>query len=167
MKRLQFKNRNSKDNHIFLLIFDQLEELFTYPYGEFRDLLRELRDLVSSNLPDNIRRSIEKMEKEKPDLLSNEELAVVYKSIPLRFLFAVRSDKLSLVIRLRASIENILQNPIELRPLDDKQAFEAIKKPAEEKNGEFINEPFEIEDEAVRFICDFLAKLPKSDGELL
>ncbi|HYJ37759.1 MAG TPA: hypothetical protein VEV87_04050, partial [Chitinophagaceae bacterium] len=158
-KRLQFRNRKSKDAHIFLLIFDQLEELFTYPYEQFRDLLKELKDLISANLPDDIRQCIEKMERQNPDLLTDEEVAILYKTIPIKFLFAVRSDKLSLAIRLRASIESILQNPIELRPLSAEQAYEAIKKPALETDGDFITEPFEIEDEAVKSICTFLSNL--------
>src|SRR4030095_5048777 len=90
---------------------------------------------------------------------------ILYKPVPIKFLFAVRSDKLSLLIRLRGSVETILQNPIELRPLSTDQAYKAIKVPASEIKGDFLTDPFEIEDDAVKEICFFLANQPKSDPE--
>ena len=164
-KQLQFEAVQKKENTIFLLVFDQLEELFTYPYDQFREMIHELKNLISTNLPDDVRNTIDQLEQKNPDLLTDEETSILYKPVPIKFLFAVRSDKLSLLIRLRGSVETILQNPIELRPLSTDQAYKAIKVPASEINGDFLTDPFEIEDDAVKEICFFLANQPKSDPE--
>jgi tetratricopeptide (TPR) repeat protein len=155
LKCFQFQSHLQNKKKIFLLIFDQLEELFTFPFDQFKELQREINEISSSNLPDTIRNIVEETERKDGNLISDVESEVLYSSIPVKFLFSIRSDKLSLVIRLKEAVGNILQNPYELLPLSMEQAKRAIREPAL-RLGDFLTTPFTINDQAVEVICKFL-----------
>jgi tetratricopeptide (TPR) repeat protein len=159
LKQLQFQSFK-KSNRIFLLIFDQLEELFTYPFQQFKDLLKEFKQIMINNLPDAVREAIEDVDKTED--VKSAHLRIAYNPIPVKLLLAIRSDKLNLLNRLREAIPNIFQNPVELRPLSREQATKAIKEPSGKK-GDFITDAFEIEDETVAAICDFLESQQSTD----
>jgi tetratricopeptide (TPR) repeat protein len=164
-KQLQYQSLLSKKNTIYLFFFDQLEELFSYPAEEFRELVTGFSQLLSPNPPEAVREAIsEYMEKNSASLPSAEQKALDT-PVPVKFLFAIRSDKISQLFRLLDAIPSILQNPYELRPLSRDQAREAIIKPTELK-GDF-EKNFSFDSEAVDAICQYLEERPYSDPEML
>lgn len=167
LKEIQFQN-DEKTNPLFLLIFDQLEELFTYPFEQFKELLKEFKEIMTNNLPDEVREAVEDREPGDHPIPKNE-LRALYNPLPVKLLLAIRSDKLNLLNRLRDAIPTIYQNPVELRPLSHEQAAKAIKEPASQKTNagtdEFVfkTDPFEIEADTVEVICNFLESQPNTD----
>ncbi len=165
LKQLQYLDLLNQKKRVYLTLIDQLEELFTYPAEEFRTLLTELEQVLSPNPPDRVREGIYEAECKDENILSDKEQRVLEAPIPVKFLFAIRSDKLSLLIRLRDAICNIFQNLYELRPLSRQQAMDAITKPTELKNG-FSAPPFRFHEEAVQAIVDYLDQRRNADPEL-
>ncbi len=103
LKQLQFETHD-KPNQIFLLIFDQLEELFTYPFAQFKELLNEFKEIMTNNLPDAVREAIEDIEPGEECAFTGAELRIAYNALPVKLLLAIRSDKLNLLNRLREAI---------------------------------------------------------------
>lgn len=132
LKNLQFQ----KPGHTFLLVFDQFEELFSYPADQVEEFKTQLFELINNYIPEE---DIEITEE-------NEEL--IYTDIPVKFVYAIRSDRLSLLNRLSDKISNIQQNFYELTALTEKQAREAIINPAQ-KEGDFTTPPFAYEEDAL------------------
>lgn len=158
LKNIQIAEGLEKD---FVLIFDQFEELFTYPAREIKRLKEALVDVLNSALPQDLRNKLkDKMQSGEADILSKEEMAALYKPMVVKVVFSIRSDKMSLLNRLRDYIPNILQRVYELRPLTREQAEDAILSPAELGNdlADFYSPRFDYEDEALDQILDFLTK---------
>ncbi len=131
-KSLQYNAVINKTQDTYLMIIDQVEELFTYPVTQLTQMIRELADLRSQILPDDARCAIESYERENNGMLSpiQKDLGlintVLYSPIPIKFIYSIRSDKLYLMGRLRKAIPSILQNTFELYPFSRDQAVEAI-----------------------------------------
>ncbi|MGN6618233.1 MAG: tetratricopeptide repeat protein [Ilyomonas sp.] len=139
---------------VFFLFFDQVEEIFTYPVLQIREFLFALSDLLSQNIPDEVNEALDDLRYTnfKP---AEEELKTLYASLPIKFLFAIRSDKLNLITRLNKAIPSILQNMYELMPLSKRQAVDAITLPAKSE-GSFATPSFTYDEQALKYITDFL-----------
>ena len=70
---------------------------------------------------------------------------------------AIRSDRYSLLDRLKPFLPNLLDNTYELQALDRLQAEDAILNPAYEDNG-FASPVFDFDDEAVDHLIGFLSQ---------
>ena len=156
LKQKQYRAQSEKRAETFVLIIDQLEEIFTYPGRQVKDFLYRLSDLLSSNIPDHIREALGSIRKQGSSMVSEQELSVLYSTLPVKFIFAIRSDRLNLVTRLKKVMPNILQNTYELLPLSKKGAEDAIRKPAEKADEKFVSQPFVFTDEAILHITGFL-----------
>jgi WD40 repeat protein len=77
--------------------------------------------------------------------------AVNREDVPAHFLIALRSDSLSKLDRFRTRIPNLMANTLELRPLTQEAARQAIRKPLDVYNTRFASEatPVTIEDQVV------------------
>ncbi|MEM6765571.1 MAG: hypothetical protein AAF655_11610 [Bacteroidota bacterium] len=144
----------------YVLVFDQFEELYTYPEELVDEFQKQLADLYYGVIPPDFRKNL------KRELHINDGLREVYdfqmenqieQKLEVKLLFAIRSDRLSLMDRFKTCIPEILNSSYELRALDIKQAQKAIKEPAL-KEGEFLSKPFTYTEEAVRTILDFLTE---------
>lgn len=161
LKQWQYDAFLQKKKIIFLFIFDQLEELFTYPMDQFEELEKEVKELQSPHIPDVIRYQIESLP-DRRRWISTAEAEILTIPVPVKFLFAIRSDKLSLLIRLKDALPNVLGNLYELRPMNEEQAKKAIGEPSS-KAGDFATAPFNFDDEAIDYIIDYLENLPGND----
>ena len=140
-----------------LLILDQFEELFTYPAEAIHDFARQLSELLYTTIPDPYRRGLEKILKESPDSVAASELQRLHQPFDLRVIMAIRSDRYSLLDRLKPFLPNLLDSTYELQPLNRRQAEDAILNPAYERNG-FMSPIFDFDDDAVDHLINFLAQ---------
>jgi hypothetical protein len=140
----------------FLLVFDQFEELFTYPEG-IADFAEALADLLYSRVPKSFQRALRLATRNNSDLLTPEQLEFLERPTNLKVLMSIRSDRMSLLDSLSSQIPSILLNCYELKPLSRAQAEDAITSPAQ-KVGEFQSSPFTYQPEALEKILDYLTR---------
>ena len=141
----------------FLLVFDQFEELFTYPQSAIDQFTQQLSELLYSDIPASYRAKLESGMARDANFVTRPELKQLHQQLDIRILFAIRSDRLSLLNKLKLYLPEVLENCYELQPLNKQQAEDAILSPAYEK-GNFRTPQFDYEDEAVEHLLDFLSK---------
>lgn len=153
-----FKQRQSAEHSRFLLIFDQFEELDTYPLEQQNAFKKQLAELLYVAIPQHIRDSAEDCTDEEYDLLVARMEA--------KAVFAIRSDQLSLLDQLKDALPAILRIRYELRPLQREQARMAIVQPAALDSGDgppFSTESFAYTPEAVDTVIDNLMEGQKKN----
>ena len=96
LKKLQL----SKSTKIFLFVFDQFEELFSYPKTEIIQFKNQLHDLINNKIPETYSNLIETKIETEPDFFDNESFKILHKSPDIKNVFAIRSDRLSLLNQL-------------------------------------------------------------------
>ncbi|MCO6479100.1 MAG: hypothetical protein J5I94_20865 [Phaeodactylibacter sp.] len=116
------KRRQNINPQRILLIFDQFEEFFSYPLAQQTIFLQELRELLYTKIPQSIRNTGESISDENYEFLSQQ--------LDVRALFSIRSDRLSLLDRLKQILPAILDNRYELKTLTPANARLAITEPA-------------------------------------
>ncbi len=151
----QVKSRQLSDPGFdnFILIFDQFEELFTYPQEQILRFKKELGELIYTQIPQRYRDAVEKNISE----LSDEVLEALHRPMNGQVLLAIRSDRLHLLDRLSDYLPTILSHCYELGPMDATQASRAIEQPARAQ-GDFASHPFYYEKTALDAILDFLTQ---------
>lgn len=132
------KNRQLNGAGRPLLVFDQFEELFTYPEADIQAFRQELVELLHTELPLRYRRLLNAT---KAPQLSEEEEDGLEKPLDARIVFSIRSDRMHLLHQLADTLPNILRNLYELRALRPEDARIAITAPAQ-KTGEFCTPAF-------------------------
>jgi hypothetical protein len=141
----------------FLLIFDQFEELFSYPEDQLFSFKKQMADLFYTNVPQNFRKVLQIKEKKTPDLLSESELVLLNQGIPVRSLMSIREDRYSQMNLLADYLPDAMHNRYALDPLDREQARQAIIAPAS-MEGDFASEKFAYTPTALDKILGFLTK---------
>ncbi len=126
-----------------ILVFDQFEEFFEHAPAERQRFIIEIADLVNNRLPQRVYSAAEN----KPDW---------HTPIPVKVIFAIRSDRVSLLHDLGSDIPAILQNRFELRPLGRDAARDAIVQPAAIARREMATAPFSYVPAALNQILDAL-----------
>lgn len=139
-----------------LLVFDQFEELFTYPEG-LTDFAEALADLLYSRMPKSFQRALRLATRNNPALLTPEESEFLQRPVNLKILMSIRSDRLSMLDSLSTQIPSILLNCYELKALSREQAEAAIISPAQ-KAGEFQSPCFTYQPEALKKILNYLTR---------
>lgn len=151
------KNRQiNNGGHRLVLLFDQFEELFQYPEQEVQTFSRQLRELLTTAIPQRVR---DKVNEQTDDFLTEDEEDALYEALDIKVVFGIRSDRMHLLNKLARSLPQILANNYELQPLAPEDAKEAIVLPAR-KEGDFATPPFEYSEGSLAQILDFL-----QDGE--
>lgn len=114
-----------------LLIFDQFEELFTYPDEAVQTFGRQLAELLQAGVPQRVRKMAELFLRAQPELLSDIEEAALEQRLDIRIVCAIRSDRMSQLDGIKAQVPQILANRYELQALNSAEAAEAIEQPAQ------------------------------------
>lgn len=148
------KNRQWQGKGKPLLIFDQFEELFSYPEAEQTEFKKGLSELLYTDLPLRFRRKLEIIEQEK-GFASDQDEDLLELPLNARVLFAIRSDRLHLLDRVKDFLPGIFQHAYELKALTIEGAKTAITSPAR-ISGNFITPTFEFTDAVVKKLLDFL-----------
>lgn len=142
----------------FTLIFDQFEELFTYPVEEILKFKQALKEILNNQIPQRFREALEQQFNNDNLKLADEELDLLHSNVEVKVLIAIRSDRMSLLNELKDYLPNILRSCYELNALSVDQAEDAILNPALKNNEDFISPPFDYEEEGLKSILKFLTK---------
>jgi hypothetical protein len=163
LKSMQLAQAESTEaelpNFVFL-VFDQFEELFTFPASEVEAFAKGLAEVFYSNIPERYRAKLEKF----PDLLSASELRKLHEPLSLRVINAIRTDRMALMHQLKPFLPGTLDYCYELRPLSIASAEEAVLNPAYDPRT-FVTPRFDYEDDAIDALLEFLSSGKKQDIE--
>jgi energy-coupling factor transporter ATP-binding protein EcfA2 len=159
-KNLQLQN---KDKTI-LLVFDQFEELFLFEEAQTNQFSKLLSVLLFGEMPQKLQDKIYEQLDEDENYFNQKELDAFFEKIDIKVVFSIRSDKMSLLNRLRTNIPQILKKTYELEALNTEQAEEAMLKPANAE-GEFVSRKFNYENETRDKIINYLSKNRKKQIE--
>lgn len=131
-----------------VLIFDQFEEFFEHSIGAKQGWAMEMGNLIGKRIPNRVKEKL----RNTPTELRTESFDQWYQTIPIRVIFAIRSDRLSLVDDLKHEIPNILSGRFHLKPLNREQAREAIVRPAELPGSDFLCPAFKYKEATIDLI---------------
>ncbi len=134
-----------------LLLFDQFEELFSYPEEAILAFRQELSELLNTGLPLRFRRTLDRTELD----LSEEQEDLLEMPLEARVVFAIRSDRMHLLDRLKDYLPTILRHTFELKALSEEDAKDAILLPAQAE-GDFQTPPFAYTDDALNHLLQYL-----------
>ncbi|HXU36274.1 MAG TPA: hypothetical protein VN937_07900 [Blastocatellia bacterium] len=140
----------------FLLVFDQFEELFTYPEG-VNEFAQTLADLLYGRTPEDSQRALRLATRNDSSLITPGQWEFLRRPVNLKVLMSIRSDRMSLLDTLASQIPSILLNCYELKPLSRAQAEDAITSPAQ-RAGQFLTRPFTYQQEALDKILNYLTQ---------
>lgn len=143
-----------------ILVFDQFEELFSYPPEMVENFGRAFGELLDNRMPEAFRKKFyEQIKSSGGKAISAEEMAFVEKSLPLKIVLGIRFDRLGMLKQIAQFYPNILlnQNLFRLLPLSREQGREAIVKPARE-DGPFVTPRFHYAPETLDAILDYLTE---------
>lgn len=133
---LTLKNRQQTDQNSFLLVFDQFEELFSYPAEQILEFKKQLAEALYSRVPKRYETALAGAG------LAPEQEDIVYAPFDLKVVFSIRSDRMSLLNGLKDYLPNLLQHGYELEALDEAAATEAVCRPAALPEVGFDTPPF-------------------------
>jgi len=114
------------NNATYILVFDQFEELFTYPNAQINEFKEQLFQILQTEIPNNILDLISK--KFTPD--EKKEFYTLIENPRIKIVYAIRSDRIDYLNRLTDKIANIQRYFYELKPLNIENAKKAITGPA-------------------------------------
>lgn len=140
-----------------LLVFDQFEELFTYPAEAILAFRRQLAEALYTPAPQRYWDELEERFEQEDEPLSREELSLFQQPPDIRVVLAIRSDRFHLLDNLSDYLPKVLNNCLELTPLGRRQARAAIEEPAF-ASGDFASPRFTYGAEALDLIMDFLTQ---------
>lgn len=150
LKACQFKKGDEEVTPV--LVFDQFEEFFEHDNLNQLALTQELADMVSDRLPERIRASLRSI----PFRDRTKEQLDWHSPIPVKIVFAIRSDRMSHMDEMSAKIPSILQNRFHLKPLGIEAAREAILEPAAIEGDEFETASFSYSEGAMSTMLEYL-----------
>lgn len=141
----------------FLLFFDQFEELFSFPQKDIDEFKQQIYDLTELKVPDRYAVLIAEGRQHNREIFNRETLSVLHKKIDTKTVFAIRSDRLSLLNKLSDKLPDIQSIYYELQPLDLVQARQAVVNPAADTDTEFQTPPFQFHEAAINKIISELS----------
>lgn len=136
-----------------VLFFDQFEEVFTYPQAEIDGFARQLAIALDPRLPPEL---FDILDRQLPPF-DDYQLEYLHTPFNTQFLLAIRSDRLSLLDRVRSRLPTVFRNIYELGPLNLDQARSSLTGPASLSDDNFSSPPFEYSDEALSALIEFLS----------
>ena len=148
LKRLSLATPNRQ----IVLVFDQFEELFSYSDSEITEFATQLAEVLYLPLP--------QLYYEQLPMLAPEVQEQLLAPMHIKTVFAIRSDRMSLLARIQKQLPNILFRTYELQGLSREQAEFAILQPAlkdDDPDKRFDTPQFEYAPDALSAILAHLA----------
>ena len=143
------------DDKNLVLIFDQFEELFSYPLKYRETFQNQLAEALRPKPPQRYWTVLERFHKKGQKIFSNKEQQIFQRATNLKILIAIRSDKMHFLNQMSDYFPNILKNCFELLPLSTEQAKLAIMRPAFSL-GDYDSPIFSYLPDALKTIIDYL-----------
>lgn len=137
-----------------VFIFDQFEEFFYHPKEHQAAFLKQLSEALHDQPPRRILQWITGIEAGS----RTAEQMRWHKQPDIRVVFALRSDKLSMMQAFTPYMPGVMRNRYELKPLNRKQAEAAIELPAQKDLGEGYTPPFSFKQPLLQQIVGELGK---------
>jgi conflict system STAND superfamily ATPase len=142
------QNQEATNKQNYIIIFDQFEELFSYPKEDILAFSVQLSNLLYATIPTNY--LIKIAELDENELVDEKSHDFLNNKPEVKILFSIRSDRLSLMNDLKEHLPSILQNCYELDSIDKAYASTAIIEPARlSQESIFKTPPFEYSDEVI------------------
>lgn len=138
---------------VLLFVFDQFEELFSYPLEQQAHFSTALASLLNDAMPRDFQRQVDK----QAVSLSEEEWEALQRPLKVKALFSIRSDRLSLLEGITRYLPTVFQYRYELNPLTEIQARKAISEPAALTTS-FVSQPFSYSETALDQMIDYLSQ---------
>lgn len=132
----------------YILIFDQFEELFSYPVEQINEFKNRLADILPVSRPPRFFTNFEEEIFKDKSSLDDTKLDLLYQPVNIKVVFSIRADRLCELNRLADKIPDIQKVFYELKPLSDEQLRKAIEIPAG-KPGHYESNPFTFTPKAV------------------
>jgi hypothetical protein len=149
----ELKRRQTDPNQVFILIFDQFEEIFTYPKEQQEAFKQQLADLLYADIPEYL--------EYYEDFHSQEEVELMTLKLEAKAVISIRADRLSDLDQLKDKLPAILNKRYELRARTPGQAREALVNPAglpdPDATIRFKSTVFSWQPDAIRKIIDELS----------
>ncbi len=149
-------NQIETGNSDFLIIFDQFEELFSYPDEFIFTFKKQMADLLYSVIPQNYRKILTIKEEKEGLVLTEVEKKLLYSPLKIKILISIREDRYSLLNQLTDFLPNITQNYYSLAPLTKEEAKRAIENPASRISDDFKYKEFKIDKIVLENIIQYL-----------
>ncbi len=143
----RFKRWQTDANTVFILLFDQFEELFSYPSEQQQAFRQQLAELLYTEYPQFL--------EENEEQLPAAERARLAEKTNVHAVLAIRADRMSELDQLKDQLPAILHKRFELRALPQDSAEKALSLPAA-LPGDFASPTFGFDAPATRKILDFL-----------
>lgn len=155
LRRIEELAEKENTNNITDLVFNNTQTLWTsLKKLQITELKHQLADILNSEIPYSFRKTIAEKRKDTPEL-QRSHITLFNKELPVKIVFAIRSDRLSLLNNLTDRIPDIQQNFYNLLPLINKQAELAITAPAQYE-GDYISPKFTFSNTALGKIMNYL-----------
>lgn len=174
LKQLELDLLDSENKPIrFLLIFDQFEEIFTYPVAQVQAFTKELSKLYHQEAPDAVREGIDIKRitegKSENDEKFKKVQQVILNDLDIKILISMRSDKLHYLEHMNVFLPELMISSYELKGFDDEQARKVIVDPAfleASKGQKYYTKPFIYQKEALELLIFNLKEgLAKTEEE--
>lgn len=148
----QVKMLRFPKGRIPVLIFDQFEEFFDYPLPDQQAFLSQLAELLHDQPPSRIINWLLDL----PIRSRTADTITWSQQPPIKCIFAIRSDRLFEMHKMKSIIPLIMRNRYELLPLEDNNARQAIDQPAK-VDGDFSSPKFRFDEDAREEIITVLS----------
>ncbi len=139
----------------FFLIFDQFEELFTYPKEQIFPFKKQLAELLHGVIPKHFQIVFDRMKKKQTKLTHTNKYQCLRSPANIYIVFAIRADKLSDIEDITDYIPEIHRNRFKLQALNREQIVDAIVQPARSKQ-DFQSQSFDYDSNTVDKIVKYL-----------
>jgi hypothetical protein len=136
------------DKKTYVLIFDQFEELFSFPDEQIDEFKNRLAEILPVNRPPRFLANFERDIFRDESSVDKDQVDQLYHPVNIKVVFSIRSDRLSELNRLADKIHDIQKVFYELKPLSYEQIRKAIEIPAM-KPGQYDSIPFTFSPKAV------------------
>jgi len=139
-----------------IFVLDQFEEIFTENTLHINRFAYLLATILNGQTPQKIKNSVIEKQKNDKNTFTKQEITVLFEPLDIKFVISTRSDKLSLLSRLKNYVPQILQKTYELHPLSIEQAKDALLNPAK-ADGDFVSPAFTYQKQAEETIINYLS----------
>jgi len=151
IKKLQALNG---ENEKFVFVFDQFEDLLTFPQAAINNFKNQISELLYSEVPPRFIEAFDK--KNTAGINQTLKYQQLWQKPQVNLILSVRADRLNQINKLNDYLPGLFNNTLELQGLTLQQAERALVKPAILENERFTAPIYEYSTEAIEEILAYL-----------